>query len=79
MNVEKDKKLHKLAYWRKKIGLKQEDVALLLGCKPANYCAKETGRVSITCDEMLKIRTAFNKILEKRKENLLQLDDIFLP
>jgi DNA-binding XRE family transcriptional regulator len=72
-----DKKLHNLKYWREKLGLKQDDLAVLLGCKRSNYCQKERGNSEIRLSEMLKIQKAFNQILEKRAEPLLTLDKIF--
>ncbi|MDF2537459.1 MAG: helix-turn-helix protein [Herbinix sp.] len=74
------KKLHKLKYWRGVLGLRQEDVATLIGCKKAYYCEKENGKAEIGLSEMLTIQKAFNKKLEKMgSETVLILDDIFLP
>lgn len=75
----KDKKLNNLKSLRVKLDLKQEDVALLLGCKRATYGCKENGKIEISRSEMIKIRNYFNKLLVKRGLAEVTLDDIFLP
>jgi DNA-binding XRE family transcriptional regulator len=72
-----DKRLHKLKYWREKVGLKQEDLAVLLGCKRSNYCQKETGKAEIRLSEMLKIQKAINRILVKMDMPEISLDEMF--
>lgn len=76
--VKTDTKLHKLKYWRSVLNLKQEDVAVLLGCKKSNYCEKENGNTEIGLKEMKTIQDAFNKMLLKLGKAELTLDDIFL-
>jgi DNA-binding XRE family transcriptional regulator len=75
----RDKKLHKLRYWREVLGLKQEDMAVLLGCNPSNYCQKELGKVEIKRTEMISIQTAFNKMRKNQGTDPLTMDEIFLP
>lgn len=77
--VRSDTKLHKLRYWRGIVGLRQEDVAVLLGCKKPNYCKKENGNTEVTRSEMIRIQEAFNDKLAKSGKPPLKLDDIFLP
>jgi len=72
-----DKKLHKLRYWRERVGLKQDDLAVLLGCKRANYCQKETGKSEIRLSEMLKIQKAVNQKLEKMDMPSVTLDELY--
>lgn len=74
-----DKKLHRLRYWREKVGLKQDDLAILLGCKRSCYCRKENGSAEIRLSEMLKIQMAINKKIETEynEEHKLTLDEIF--
>jgi len=72
-------KLHKLKYWRGRLGLKQEDLATLLGYTVSNYCLKENGNTEIKRGEMLKIQKALNDQLKKAGQDPLTLDDIFLP
>jgi len=75
---QKDTRLLKLRYWRERVGLKQDDLALLLGCKRANYSQKENGRTNITLTEMLKIQNAINKRLVKMGLTQVTLDDLFI-
>ena len=77
--IRGDRKLHKLRYWREVVGLKQDDLAVLIGCKKANYCQKELGKTEIRRTEMLKIQSAINRRLAKNGHQTLTLDDIFLP
>jgi DNA-binding XRE family transcriptional regulator len=79
MPKKSDNKLHKLKYWRGIVGLKQDDLATLIGCKRSNYSSKENGRTEIFLSEMIAILKAINKRLEKMGEKTLTLDDIFLP
>jgi len=71
------KKLLKLKYWREFLGLKQDDVAMLLGCKRPNYSKKETGAVDMRRGEMLLIQKEFNKLLKKKGQLELTLNDLF--
>lgn len=73
-----DKRLHKLRYWREIVGLKQDDIAVILGCKGANYCQKETGRSDIGLKQMKLIQTAINSKLKKMGREELTLDDLFM-
>ena len=74
-----DRKLHNLRYWRGKAGLKQEDLAILLGCTEQNYNMKENGKTELKRSEMLSIQKALNQKLKKSGEESLTLDQIFLP
>lgn len=78
IKYKKDKKLHKLKYWRGILQLTQDDMGLLLGYSGANYCQKENGLVEIGLREMLLIQKEFNKKLVKMGQSILSLDDIFL-
>ena len=71
-----DKKLHKLRYWREVVGLRQEDIAVLLGCKKSNYCQKERGSSAIRLSELLKIQKAINQRLEKMGEPSITIDEL---
>lgn len=71
-----DKKLHKLRYWREVAGLKQDDLALLLGCKGSNYCQKENGKSEIRVSELLKIQQAINQRLAKMGKPAVTLDEL---
>lgn len=75
---KKDKKLHKLKYWRGILQLTQDDLGTLLGYSGVNYCQKENGIVGISLKEMLLIQKEFNKKLQKIGQPILSLDDIFL-
>ena len=77
ITAKNDKRLLKLKYWREKLGLKQEDFALLLGYKKSNYSQKENGRSEFRLSEMLKIQKAINDRLKKMGEPELILDEIF--
>ncbi len=77
--VKTEKKLHKLRYWREVLGLKQDDMATLLGCTTSNYCIKEAGKTEIKRSEMLLVQKTFNTMRAKARESALTLDDIFLP
>ncbi len=70
-------KLHKLRYWREVLGLKQGDVAILLGCKSSNYCQKENGKTEISLSEMKTILAAFNKTLDKLGRPKLTMDELY--
>lgn len=74
--IRNDKKLHKLKYWREKVGLKQDDLALLIGCKGSNYCQKERGNSEIRLSELLKIQKAINQRLEKMGEQPVSIDEL---
>jgi len=74
-----DNRYHKLKYWRSVLNLKQEDVALLLGCKKSNYCEKENGNTELGMQEAIVIQKAFNKMLAKVGKPEITLDEIFLP
>jgi len=71
-----NKKLHKLRYWREVVGLKQDDISVLLGLKSTTYCQKENGTSEIRLSELIKIRDAFNKILEKNGNELITIDSL---
>lgn len=73
-----DTRYLKLKYWRQKLGLKQSDLAILLGFNPSNYSQKENGRGKFYLQEAMQIQSAFNKMLKKKDMPLLTLDDIFL-
>lgn len=73
-----DRKLHNLRYWRTYLGLTQENVAILIGCKKSNYSQKENGNIEIMRNEMLLIQKEFNKKLNRLGGEPLTLDDIFL-
>lgn len=75
--IKIDNKLHKLKYWRGMLGLKQDDVAVLIGCKSSNYSSKENGKVEIFLSEQKKIKTEFNKRLVKNGMPELTLDELF--
>lgn len=74
--VKNDKRLLKLKFWREKVGLKQDDLAVLIGCKKANYCCKERGSSEIRLSELLKIQKAINQKLEKMGEQPIGIDDL---
>jgi len=76
---ENDKKHHNLRYWREVLGLKQKDIATLLGCTRATYNKKENGSIEFRCSEMLLIQESFNKLLSKNNQIELTLDNIFCP
>ncbi len=71
-----DKKLHKLKYWRELVGLKQDDLALLIGCKRSNYSQKENRKVEIGLTELLKIQKAINTRLVKMGKPEITLDEM---
>lgn len=70
-------RLLKLKYWRERAGLKQEDLALLLGYKISNYSQKERGKVGFQLREAFLIRDAINKRIAKDGYSPLTIDDIF--
>ena len=74
-----EKKLHKLRYWRDIAGLKQSDLAILIGCTEQNYNMKENGNTELKRKEMLSIQGALNEKMKKIGRDVLTLDDIFLP
>lgn len=73
-----NRKIHKLVYWRSVAGLKQADMALLLGCSEGAYCLKENGNTELRRREMISIQKAINEKLNKGNDPLT-LDEIFLP
>lgn len=76
--LKTDKRLHKLKYWREKVGLKQDDIAVLLGCKSSNYCLKERGQSEIRLSELLKILKVINDRLKKMDLPEITLDELVM-
>jgi transcriptional regulator with XRE-family HTH domain len=74
--IKNDKRLYKLKYWREFVGLKQEDMAVLLGCKTSNYCQKERGNTEIRLSEILKIHKVINQRLANLGEPQITLDEL---
>lgn len=74
--IKTDKRLHKLKYWREFVGLKQDDLAVLLGCTNSNYCLKERGNSEIRLSELLKILNVINQRLAKMGEAQITLDEL---
>lgn len=72
------KKYLKLQYYRKKYGLKQSDMAVLLGVCKSAYSHKEVGISPFTFDEIKKLHTALNDKAKKAGDAALSLDEIFL-
>jgi len=76
---KKIKKFLRLEYYRKKYGLKQEDMAMLLGVCKSSYSHKETARTPFSHDELLTIHGEINKRATKAGDQYISLDEIFLP
>lgn len=78
-SVSKDKRYLKLKYWRQKVGMKQEDMAIILGYKTSsNYAQKENGKGKFYLSECILITDTINKLLKKKGEQQVRIDDIFL-
>lgn len=50
--------------FRKKLNLKQEDFANIIGVSKVNYSKKENGKIKFSLDEAHKISEHFNKSIE---------------
>lgn len=72
------KKYLKLEYQRKRLGLKQADMAVLLGVTDSCYGQKERGYSPFSFDEVVTIHEALNKKVKKLGEEKLSMEDIFL-
>lgn len=72
------KKYLNLQKYRKKYGIRQEDMALLLGICKSAYSHKEIRISPFNSDEIEKMHTEFNKLAEKAGDGYLSLDEIFL-
>ena len=78
--MPKNRKMYlKLEYYRKKYGYKQSDMAILIGLCTSAYSHKEIGTSPFSLEECMKIRAVLNKQAKKAGDNLLSLEDIFLP
>ena len=75
---KQDKKLHKLRYLREVAGLKQDDMAVLIGCTKPNYCLRENGKVEFRLSEIWTIKDALNEKFKKEGKPEVTLEDIFL-
>ena len=54
-----------LKYYRKKIGLRQQDIANLLNLDRSSYSFYETGKTTPTLDTLIKLTTIFNITLDE--------------
>lgn len=72
------KVFRQLKSYRILCGLKQKDLANLIGCGTGNYCAKESGKVPFSLCECLTIKKEINKHLDKMGKEQVTIDDIFL-
>lgn len=50
----------KLKYYRKKLGLRQQDIAGLLNLERSTYSYYETGKTTPTLDTLVKLAAIFN-------------------
>ena len=78
MKPVKRKKFLEIEYYRKKYGLMQQDLAILIGVKENTYSHKETGISSFSIDELLLIHGALNKLAKKYGDKPISLDDMLL-
>lgn len=74
----KNTRFLKLKYYRQKYEVKQESMALLIGCGTPNYCHKENGKIPFTFPECCIVMDALNKHARKNGDEILTLNDIFL-
>lgn len=58
-------------------GLRQEDLANLIGQAQSNYAAKENGQVAFSLEEGLKIHKEINKVLISKGRPTLTMEDLF--
>lgn len=58
-------------------GIRQEDLANLIGQAQSNYAAKENGQVAFSLEEGLKIHKEINKVLISKGRPTLTMEDLF--
>jgi len=78
MKPIKRKKFTKLQLYRKRYGLKQKHMAILLGIKENTYSHKEIGLSSFKVEEILLIHEALNKLAKRAGDSPITLDDMLL-
>ncbi|RDU24764.1 helix-turn-helix transcriptional regulator [Anaerosacchariphilus polymeriproducens] len=78
MKKAKDK-FYKLEYYRNKYGISQQQMAGIIGVKASCYSHKVNKRSSFSLPQMIDILNVLNKEAKKAGDNLITLDEIFLP
>lgn len=72
-------KFYKLEYYRSKYGLTQREMADLLGVNLSTYNQKVNRRQKFNVDEMLIIHAFLNAKAHENGEEVITLQEIFLP
>ena len=77
-NVLNSEKYLNVKAMRNKFGLKQSDLAKVIGCSSSNFAGKENGLYIWRLSECKKVQDFFNNLLVQAGEDPVTLDDLFL-